>query len=150
MKRIVLALCALAAFGCESPKAKRLELDQTAVQARLQRYSELMLGMNTRGLSQMFAPDGVLANPKRPPVRGPETIRKFLDEYKDYKVLSNVITAATTVVDGDTAEQTGTYSQKVRTPDGQVFEAKGRIEVDWIRSGSGQWLITELETFPGG
>ena len=149
MKRIVLLGLALAAFGCESPKAKQAELDRAAVQARLQRYSALMLAMDTRSLADMFAPDGQLANPKRPPLRGPEAIKKFLDGFADFKVLANEDTAATTVVDGDTAEQTGTYAQKVRSPDGQLFATKGRIEVEWIRGRSGEWLIAELETFPG-
>ncbi|HEY1848341.1 MAG TPA: DUF4440 domain-containing protein, partial [Opitutaceae bacterium] len=139
MKRILVLACALAAFGCESPKAKHADVDRAAVQSWLRRYSDLMLAMDTQALSAMFAPDGLLANPKRPPVRGPEAIKKFLDGFADFKVLSNEDTAATTVVDGDTAEQTGTYSQKVRSPDGQVFDTKGRLEVEWMRAPSGQW-----------
>jgi uncharacterized protein (TIGR02246 family) len=150
MKRDVAFLtCAALLAGCVNPKVQRMESDKAAVQARLQHYAALMLAMDTSAIATMFAPDGEMVNPKQPPVKGRDAIEKFLSGYSDYKVLSNVDAATSILVDGDTAEQIGTYAQKVRTPDGQLFEASGRLEIGWVRGSSGEWLISQLATFPG-
>lgn len=140
--------CAILVAGCTSPRAQKLEADKAAVQAGLQRYAGLMLAMDSAGMASMFAPDGELVNPKRPPIKGRTEIQKFLAGYSDYKVLSNVDTATSLLIDGDTAEQIGTYAQKVRTPDGQLFSTSGRLEIEWVRGVSGEWLIFQLATFP--
>jgi ketosteroid isomerase-like protein len=125
-----------------------MKFDKGVVESRLQRYAGLMLAMDSAGMARMFAPDGEMVNPKRPPVHGREAIQKFLESYSDYKVLSNEDTATNTLIDGDTAEQLGTYRQKVRAPDGQIFEATGRLEIEWTHAGPGEWLIVQLATFP--
>jgi uncharacterized protein (TIGR02246 family) len=142
--------CAILLAACVNPKVQKMEADKAEVQARLQRYAGLMLAMDSAGMAAMFAPDGEMVNPKRPAVKGRAAIEKFLAGYSDFKVLSNADTATSTLIDGDTAEQIGTYAQKVRTPEGKLFEASGRLEIEWVRSASGEWLIFQLETFPGG
>jgi uncharacterized protein (TIGR02246 family) len=143
-----LIACALLTAGCVNQKVEKMKFDRAAVEGRLQRYSSLTLAMDTAAMADMFAPDGELVNPKRPPVKGREAIAKFLAGYSDYKVLSNEDTATSTLIDGDTAEQLGTYHQKVRAPDGQLFEASGRLEIEWVHAGPGKWLIVQLATFP--
>jgi ketosteroid isomerase-like protein len=107
-----------------------------------------MLAMDSAGIAAMFAPDGEMVNPKRPPVRGRAAIERFLSGFSDFHVVSNVDEATSTVVDVDTAEQLGTYRQRVRSPDGQVFETKGRFEIGWVRDASGDWLLSQVATFP--
>jgi uncharacterized protein (TIGR02246 family) len=141
-------LCALLLGACESPRAARLRADRAEIEARLQRYSALVLAMDNAGIAAMFAPDGEMVNPRRPPVKGRAAIEKFLSGFSDYRVLSNSDVPAGTTIDGDTAEQLGTYSQRVRSPDGQVFEAAGRFEIGWVRDASGQWLLSQVATFP--
>jgi ketosteroid isomerase-like protein len=149
MKRATAFLaCAVLLSGCVNPKVKKMESDRADVLARLQRYEGLMLAMDIPGIAALFAPDGEMVNPKRPPVHGREAIGKFLAEYSDYKVLANADTATSTLIDGDTAEQIGTYQQKVRSPGGKIFEASGRLEIEWVRGASGEWLIFQLATFP--
>jgi ketosteroid isomerase-like protein len=150
MKRAVaLFMCGLLAAGCESPKARQIEALKEQVRARLLRYEGLMLAMDIPALTAMFAPEGEMVNPKRPPVHGRDAISRFLGEYADFKVLANVDTPTSTLIDGDTAEQIGTYHQKVRSPEGKEFETSGRLEIEWARSPSGEWLIVQLATFPG-
>jgi ketosteroid isomerase-like protein len=139
--------CAFLLGGCVNQKVERMKFDKASVEAHLQRYAGLMLTMDTASLAGMFAPDGEMVNPKRPPVHGRDAIQKFLASYSDYKVLANEDTATSTLIDGDTAEQLGTYHQKVRAPDGQVFETTGRLEIEWVRT-SGHWYILQLATFP--
>jgi ketosteroid isomerase-like protein len=150
MKRVTAFLiCGLLVAGCESPKARQIEALKADVRARLHRYEELMLAMDIPGLTAMFAPEGEMVNPKRPPVHGRDAISRFLNEYADFKVLANVDTPTSTLIDGDTAEQIGTYRQKVRSPEGKEFETSGRLEIEWARSPSGEWLIVQMATFPG-
>jgi ketosteroid isomerase-like protein len=149
MKRsAALLACAVLLAGCVNPKVKKLETDRADVQARLQRYSGLVLGADIPGIAAMFAPEGEMVNPMRPPVHGRDAIGKFLGEYSDYKVLANADTATSTLIDGDTAEQIGTYQQTVRSPAGKVFGTSGRLEVEWVRVASGEWLILQMATFP--
>jgi ketosteroid isomerase-like protein len=148
-KALVFLIFGLMAAGCESPKARQIEALKADVRARLHRYEELMLAMDIPGLTAMFAPEGEMVNPKRPPVHGRDAISRFLNEYADFKVLANVDTPTSTLIDGDTAEQIGTYRQKVRSPEGKEFETSGRLEIEWARSPSGEWLIVQMATFPG-
>ena len=37
---------------------------------------------------------------------------------------------------------------QVRTPDGQLFDASGRFEIEWVRGASGEWLLAQVATFP--
>jgi ketosteroid isomerase-like protein len=150
MKRATAFLaCAVLLAGCVNPRVKKMEIDRAEVQARLHRYEGLMLAMDIPGIAAMFAPDGEMVNPKRPPVHGRDAIVKFLGDYSDFKVIANADTATSTLIDGDTAEQLGNYHQKVRSPDGKLFETSGRLEIEWVRGASGEWLIFQLAMFPG-
>ena len=85
----------------------------------------------------------------RSPIRGRAAIQKFLEGFSDFKVLSNSDLPGSTLIDGDTSEQLGTYHQKVRSPEGKLFEVSGRLEIAWVKDASGEWYIAQLETFPG-
>lgn len=146
----IIGAAALAAFvllaGCATQPDTRKQKQEVA--ARLRHYSDLMLAMDSRALADMFAPEGEIVNPRRPPVRGRAAIREFLASYSDFKVLSNEDTQESIVVEGATAEQLGTYRQKVRTPEGTLLEVSGRFEFAWVQDGSGNWLIQQAATFP--
>ena len=150
MKRATAFLaCAALIAGCVNPKVAKMQADRAEVQAQLHRYEGLMLAMDIPGIAAIFAPEGEMVNPKRPPVHGRDAIVKFLGDYSDFKVLANTDTSTSTLIDGDTAEQLGNYHQKVRSPEGKVFETSGRLEIEWVRTASGEWLIYQLATFPG-
>lgn len=147
MRRIPIFLVfGLALGGCEHHLDTRI--DKAKVEAGLQQYAQLVQNMDYAGVAAMFAPDGELANPTRPSVHGREAIRTFMEGFSDFHVLSNTDTAASTLIDGNTAEQLGTYHQSVRSPQGHLFEVSGRIEVEWEKDASGNWYILQLETFP--
>jgi len=132
--------------GCAHPDATKIE--RPRVEARLQEYSARLLAMDPAAIAAMFAPEGEMVNPRQPPVRGRAAIENYLAGFADYKLLANADVADGTAIDGDTAEETGTYRQTVRAPDGQKFETSGRLEVAWIRTPAGEWQIMQLETFP--
>jgi ketosteroid isomerase-like protein len=146
-KAAAVLLSALLLAACATKKDTKI--DRARVEARLQEYSELTLRMDPAGLASMYAPDGELVNPSRPPIRGRAAIQKFLEGFSDFKVLSNSDLPGSTLIDGDTSEQLGTYHQKVRSPEGKLFEVSGRLEIAWVKDASGEWYIAQLETFPG-
>ena len=51
----------------------------------------------------------------------------------------------TTVVDGDTGTQRGTYHQRVASPDGHVTDASGSFTISWVFV-DGRWRIKRMET----
>ncbi len=147
MKKGALLLAAtLLLAGCASHH--EVAARRAQVQARLQRYSALLLAMDPAGVAAMFAPDGEIVNPRQPPVHGRAAIQRFLEGYSDFKVLSNEDVADSTLIDGDTSEQLGRYHQRVRTPEGKVIEVSGRFEFAWVRDASGEWLLQQAATFP--
>jgi ketosteroid isomerase-like protein len=140
-------LAALLLAACATKKDTKI--DRARVEARLQQYAELTLKMDPAGLAAMYAPDGELVNPSQPPIRGRAAIQKFLEGFSDFKVLSIEDVPGSTLIDGDTSEQLGTYHQRVRSPEGRIFEVSGRLEIGWVKDPSGEWYISQLATFPG-
>ena len=57
--------------------------------------------------------------------------------------------AESTVIDGASAHQTGTYSQAVVVPGGTTVHVRGRFAAVWTRAGGGPWLLTRMATTPG-
>ena len=120
----------------------------TDVNAALQRYSDCVLRMDSAGIADLFAPDGVVANPGQPNIVGPVAVKKFLDQFKDFKVQAYTIDPKRTSVTGATAEQAGTYRQRVQLPNKKVIEVSGHFRTTWIRTDDGRWLIRRMETIP--
>jgi len=145
-KAAALALCIPLLAGCAGKKDTKV--DRARIEARLQQYSARVLAMDPPGMAALFAPDGEMVNPRQPPVRGRAAIEKFLAGYSDFKVLANSDEPSSILIDGDTAEQIGTYRQSVRSPEGKVFATSGRLEIAWVRDASGEWYIQQWATFP--
>ena len=122
--------------------------DKAAVDAGLYRYSQLLLAMDSAGIAAMFAPEGEVVNPSQPAVHGRDAIQKFIASFSDFHVISNTDTPTSTLIDGNTAEQIGVYEQSVRSPQGHLFKVSGRLEIEWVKTPSGEWQIMQLATFP--
>jgi ketosteroid isomerase-like protein len=132
--------------ACAHPDLTKIE--RPRVLARLQHYSELVAAMDPEAIAAMYAPEGEMVNPRQPPVHGRAAIQKFLAGFADFHVLANTDAADSTLIDGDQAEQIGTYHQSVRAPSGKVFETSGRLEITWQKNDAGEWEILQLATFP--
>jgi len=121
---------------------------ESQVRGALQRYVRLVRAMDHAGIAAMFAPDGEVVNPGREPIKGRAAIQAFLEQFAGYQVIHEMMVARATTVDGNHATQTGTYRQRVRGPDGNVIDVSGNFVLDWIRDGSGVWLIQRAATTP--
>ena len=118
------------------------------VEAALRRYGDLVLAMDHAGIAALFEPEGEIVNQGRPPIHGRAAIETFLSGFAGYRVLENDIGADTTTIRGDTAEQVGTYRQRVRAPDGREISVTGGFDALWARAPSGAWLIRRMGTTP--
>ena len=121
---------------------------ESQVRAALQRYVRLVQKMDHAGIAAMFAPDGEVVNPGREPIKGRAAIQAFLEQFAGYHVISETMVPRVTSVNGAHATQTGTYRQRVRDPNGNVIDVSGNFALDWIRDGSGVWLIQRAATTP--
>ena len=121
---------------------------ESQVRAALQHYAQLIEKMDNAGIAALFTEDGEVVNPGRDPIKGPAAIEAFLKQFSDYHVLSQTMIPQKTQVDGDHAQQEGTFKQRVRGPDGNVIEASGTFTIDWIRDSSGAWRIRRVATTP--
>jgi uncharacterized protein (TIGR02246 family) len=150
---LVIALAASAIGVPRIPVAGTTQIASPAtpeseVRAALVRYAELVQKMDHAGIAAMFAADGEIVNPGQDPIRGPEAIDAFLLKFSDYHVISETMTPEKTTLDGDRATQSGTYRQRVRTPDGQTVEVSGGFDLEWVRDTTGAWRIRRISTSP--
>ncbi len=102
--------------------------------------------MDSAGIANLFAPDGVVANPGQPNIVGRAAVQKFLEQFKDFKVEAYTIEPKRTSVTSATAEQVGTYRQRVQLPDKKVIEVSGHFRASWTHTSDGRWLIRRMET----
>lgn len=122
--------------------------DSASVNAALQHYADLTVRMASDSLAALYAPDGILAATGRPPLQGPDSIRAFLETFRDYRVLSDTLLADGLIVWGDTAWQTGVFHQHARLPSGATGFAHGRFLFMWVRGAGGQWRLHWASTRP--
>jgi len=121
---------------------------ESQVRGALQRYVRLVQRMDHAGIATMFAADGEVLNPGRDPIKGRGAIQAFLEQFAGFEVINEMMVPRTTSVDGSHATQIGTYRQRVRGPDGNIIDVSGKFVLDWIRDGSGVWLIQRMATTP--
>jgi uncharacterized protein (TIGR02246 family) len=148
------AVSAFAAGAFTAPAsalAERAQVEAPAesqVRAALQRYAELVEKMDHAAIAALFTEDGEVVNPGRDPIKGPAAIEAFLKQFSDYHVLNEMMIPQKTQVDGDRANQEGTFKQRVRGPDGNIIDVSGTFTIDWIRDSSGAWRIQRVATAP--
>lgn len=117
----------------------------TELQAALARYEKLVLAMDHAAIAALFADDGEVVNEGQRPILGPAAIDEFLQKFSGYKVIRYEIVATRTTINGPAAVQTGSFHQRVRTPDGQVIDVFGKFKAEWVRTANG-WRIWRMGT----
>lgn len=120
----------------------------TQVNKALQHYASLMLNMDYKGIAAVFAPSGEIVNPGQKSIQGREAIEQFLSGFSAYRILSYNVTPASTIVDGDTAIQTGSFKQRVRIPIGDIVEPSGSFKAEWVHNHVDQWQLQRMSTKP--
>ena len=127
-------------FPACRPKARSTE----SVEQAMQKYNQYILKMDVDSIALLYTPDGELGKM----ARGRDSIRRFLENYKQYKVLSQVSKTNLISVHMDTALQSGLYTQKVIVPVNDTVSMKGLFSTKWIWMDSTGWHIQRMETTP--
>lgn len=99
--------------------------------------------MNLDSISSSYSEDGELGNI----AKGRDSIRIFLTKFASFKVLSQLSTTDSIVINQDTAVQKGMYRQTVIVPVNDTVSVKGLFTARWIWQ-DGEWEIKHLETIP--
>lgn len=145
--RWVLVVAALAA--CKGDNGPPPASDKEQLTAEMRHYDELVRTMATKGIAELFTPDGTIENGGKVMATGPVDIARFLGTFDGkVKVESTNSTVETVHVSGDTATVEGHYSQTVRVlANDQVQSIAGTYHAEWSRQGTG-WRIHHMRTTP--
>jgi hypothetical protein len=100
--------------------------------------------MDVDSIALLYTPDGELGKM----AKGRDSIRRFLENFKKYKVLSQVSKTNLINISRDTALQSGLYTQKVIVPVNDTVTVKGLFSTKWIWMDSTGWHIQRMETTP--
>ncbi|MBS1574227.1 MAG: hypothetical protein JST09_02890 [Bacteroidetes bacterium] len=138
LKRIPLFLLFVFLFSCNAGH------DQSELIRCMKTYDRLLVKMDTDSLSQLYAPDGQLGDI----AKGPDSIRKFLLKFADFRVLSNESLTDSILLHGDSAFQAGKYHQVTILPNKDTSNLHGRFEANWIYLPGGGWKIRKMVTKP--
>ena len=114
------------------------------VEQAMKRYNHLILGMNADSIARIYAPEGELGGI----AKGRDSIRRFLEGFKNFRVLSQSSQTNSILIEKDSAIQKGSYRQTVILPSKDTVTVKGNFNACWIwQEGSG-WLIRRMNTQP--
>jgi ketosteroid isomerase-like protein len=118
-----------------------------SVDQALAQYAAKIQAMNPTEIGASYTADGEMVSPGTPPLVGPAAIAEHLQSFSAFHVLEERMTPDLTTQTGDTAEQRGTYFQRVTLPSAETIEVSGRFQADW-RFVDGQWRLRRLEAIP--
>ena len=117
------------------------------IEVSLQRYRSLVLAMDAKAVSEMYAPEGVWERQSGPLV-GRNAIRQALENTGGVQVQSIEMTTSYISYNGPAVVHTGDFQQTAKLPNGKIVSAAGRFEATWLRSDSGIWWIKRMLTRP--
>jgi SnoaL-like domain len=123
---------------------RKKERERETVEQAMNQYDRLILKMDLDSIAWLYAPDGELGRN----VRGRDSIRKFLENFRKFKVLSQVSKTNLISIVQDTAVQTGVYQQKVIVFIRDTVTVKGLFTAKWIWTEGSGWHIKHMETQP--
>lgn len=117
---------------------------KAGVEQAMKNYDRFLLSMNADSIAQMYAPDGELGQM----AKGRDSIRNFLNRFKNFRVLSQTSETDKISIQQDSAIQTGSYRQTVIIPSNDTVIVKGSFTALWIWHYANGWLIRRMETVP--
>ncbi len=127
-------------FSACRPKGHSTE----SVEQAMDKYNRYILKMDVDSIALLYAPDGELGKM----ATGRDSIRRFLEKFKNFKVLSQVSETNLITIGRDTALQSGSYIQKVIVPVNDTVTVKGLFSTQWIWMEPTGWHIQRMETVP--
>ena len=134
--------------SCHRPKGN------SDLKSAMQTYDRLILETDADSIALLYTVDGDLGNT----VHGRDSIRNFLNRFKEYKVLEQVSKIDSLIITGDTGRISGTFHQRTIIPihdtlnTGLVQDTvsvSGTFHSVWINIPEYGWEIRKFETITG-
>ena len=141
-------LVAVIITSCHRPKGN------TDLKSAMQNYDRLILKTDADSIAMLYTADGDLGNA----VHGRDSIRNFLNRFKDYKVIEQTSVIDSIHITGDTGRISGTFHQRTIIPlhDTQntahiqdTITVNGTFHSVWINIPEYGWEIRKFETNTG-
>ena len=117
--------------------------NKSEIESAMQRYNYFIQKVNADSIALLFMPEGNLGTV----AHGQEAIRKFLLQYKDINVVSQVSTTNSIIIAGDSAVQKGAYKQTDILPaHTDTLKVSGTFTAKWQWDKQHKWRIQSMET----
>ena len=110
----------------------------------MNQYDHYIQSMDVDSIALLYSPDGDLGNM----AHGRDSIRKFLDKFKNFKVLSQTSTTESIKSMRDSTLQKGIYHQTVIVPVNDTVTVKGEYNATWVWLSKVGWHLKRMETKP--
>ena len=126
-------------FSCNASRHNR-----NGVQSSMNQYDHYIQTMDVDSIALLYTPDGDLGKM----AHGRDSIRKFLDKFKSFKVLSQTSTTESINNMRDSTIQKGVYRQSVILPVSDTVSVKGEYTATWVWLPKSGWHLKRMETKP--
>ncbi len=139
---LVIGGLAAAAFAGRAASAK------DEIEAFNKRYIEMHLNMDTAGIFDTWADDGVDLMPGIEPLIGKKTIvawvEKIVSQMQGYKVVKEEVEFHDIHISGDWASEWATEHQVVQAPGAEkMIESRGKMAIVLHREANGEWKVEQ-------
>ena len=114
------------------------------IQSVMKLYDHYIQTMDVDSIALLYTPEGDLGQM----AHGRDSIRKFLDKFKNFKVLSQTSTTASITNMQDSTLQKGFYHQTVIVPVNDTVTVKGEYTATWVWLSKSGWHLKRMETKP--
>ncbi|HSV10436.1 MAG TPA: nuclear transport factor 2 family protein [Hanamia sp.] len=125
-------------FSCNTSKE-----NEKGVESAMNLYNHYIQKMEPDSIALLFTTDGNLGNI----ASGRDSIRNFLSNFKDFKVLSQTSITKLIKINRDSTVQQGDYHQTTIIPKNDTVKVSGTFTATWIHSKSG-WHLKRMLTKP--
>ncbi|MFI5186187.1 MAG: YybH family protein [Chitinophagales bacterium] len=112
----------------------------------IKKYERLVLEMKADSLSQLFTTDAEVGHEEQPPVKGRDSICRFLSSFKNVRVIRNVDSIIHVSVKNDSAIVEGIYKQTVIISKKDTVNVSGHFTSNLILDKNKNWLISRMHT----
>jgi len=137
--------------GCRIERTPRAGLPdpagvaRTQITAMLDNYEQALLSGESRRIASFFAPAARLYLPDTPDIFGRgEVDAAFAGLLADTAIVQLDMRSEDIDVVAEVAYQIGTFTQTLRTKDGDERAVAGRFVIRWVRGPETRWLIERM------
>jgi ketosteroid isomerase-like protein len=135
---LLIGLILIGIAGCR----QRVVHSAAEVEAAMGHYDSLIKKTDADSIAWIYTSDGWLGGV----AHGRDSIRRFLQTFKNVRVLEVGSTTKNIMLTGDTARQAGGYTQTALINGKDTVHVRGTYEAEWVWRGKEGWKIRRMTT----